>query len=165
MKPLFTILLACALFPALAGADLGDTLETARNKYGEPSTTRSPQILAYIHGKKYRVWQTYDAAGRCVIFEYSLLNGGPLTSASLAELDRANHLPGALSPRLSPGWVQVKWPDSSTQRNWISYQYTGGTSLYQVMAGQSRDDTGWYYSRMYLNAAGIQMIKAIGRGQ
>jgi hypothetical protein len=161
-KSLFLIL---AFVPGLAFADLGDTLASSRIKYGDPSPTGSPQLLAYIHGKKYRIWQTYDAAGRCVIAEYSLLNGGPLTSADCAELDRNNHLPGTLSPRLSPGWVQVKWPDSSTQRNWISYQYTGGTSLYQVMAGQSRDDTGWYYSRMYLSAEGIRMIKAIGRGQ
>jgi hypothetical protein len=165
MKPIInTVILSFLVFvPNWALADLGDTLEAARIKYGESSTTGSAKILAY-HGSKYRVWQTYSN-GICVIAEFSLLNHGPLTLEDCRELDR-NNLPG-LTPRSGPGWDTVPWPDNAHHRDTVSFQYTmkceGRTIYYQVITGQFRreDNVGWYYSRMYLSAAGIQTMMAL----
>jgi hypothetical protein len=147
-------ILLLALAPCLAWADLGDKLEIARIKYGQPSPTGNQHILSYTHAP-WHIWQTYDDKGVCIIAEFAPLNRGPLTLAGCRELDR-NNLPG-LTPGSGPGWAEVIWP------NTVSYQYTGKT-LFQVMDGQSRDKVGWYYSRMYLNAEGIEWIKALGGG-
>ena len=70
---MFRLFLIFVLVPSLAFADLGDTPQSARIKYGVPSATGSPQILTYVHGK-YRIWQTYDDTGHCVIAEFSPLD-------------------------------------------------------------------------------------------
>ena len=139
-----------AFVPRLALADLGDTRELARSKYGEPSATKTANILSYVHGR-YRIWQTY-VNDVCAIAEFCPLDHGPLTPGECRELDAAN-LPG-LTPGVGAGWERVQWP------NTVSYQYTGPQqTLYQVM--ESRDKDGW--SRMYLNAVGIQWIKSLPR--
>jgi hypothetical protein len=144
------IFLILAFVPGVALADLGDTTETARLKYGPASPTQTPQILAYLHGNKYRVWQTYDDKGVCVIAEFSPLNHEPLTPVDCQKLDAAN-LPG-LTPGVGAGWNRVTWPGT------ISFEYTGPEQqLFQVMESQDKD--GW--SRMYLNGAGIAFIKSL----
>ena len=144
---LFSSLLAS--IPRLAFADLGDTMEIARLKYGLASATNTPNILSYVHGR-FRIWQSY-VDNLAVIAEFSPLDHTPLTPAECRELDAAN-LPGGLVPGKGPGWKRVEWPGT------ISYQFAGAT-LFQVM--ESRGSQG--YSRMYLNSQGILFLKSLPR--
>ena len=66
-------------------------------------------------------------------------------------------------PGNGPGWAIVKWPDTPSHRDTVSFQYTEGDTRYQVIVGQFRrdDSGGWYYSRMYLSSEGIEIIKTL----
>jgi Trypsin-like peptidase domain len=161
-----TLLLASSLlaFISRALADLDDTMEESAIKYGPPTATGSPQILAYTH-PPFRIWQSYDKTGHCVIAEFRPLDHAVLfTAHSLAELD-CNNLPDAMIPGIGPGWEKVQWSGNSRGRNTFSFQYTGPEDTrYQVIIGQSRDDENgdWYEDRMYLNNAGIEVLKGFG---
>jgi hypothetical protein len=160
MKPslLIAILLSCV--PGLAFADLGDTIVQSTLKYGEPKPTGDVHVFGYVHDQL-RIWQSYNDAGVCVIAEFSPLNHGPLEGQVCADLACSN-LPPALKLRSEFKLAQVQWHDSSRQRDTVSYQYTSmnSDSLYQLIVGQSREDTGgWRYYRMYLNTEGIHLIK------
>jgi hypothetical protein len=153
MKHLLLLFWSLAFIPRLVFADLGDTIASAQSKYGEPSMTKTAQILAYLHGTKYRVWQSY-VDNVCVIAQFALVDGGPLTTSDCRELDHDN-LPAGLTPGVGQGWERITWP------NTVSYQYTGPEQqLYQVMESWDKTDG---YSRMYLHTAGIAFIKALGR--
>jgi hypothetical protein len=156
-----TLVALTILVPGLAFADLGDTLESARIKYGDPSATGHPHIWAYVHNL-FRIWQTYDDKGICVIVEYCLVNNGPFTPGDCIDLDR-NNMPAGLVLGNGPGWTIVKWPDTPSHRDTVSFQYTEGDTRYQVIVGQFRrdDSGGWYYSRMYLSSEGIEIIKTL----
>ena len=162
---MFRLFLILALVPRLALADL-DTLSSAQAKYGEPSATGSPQIWTYTHDG-YHVWQIYDVKGVCIVAEFRQANNGPLSTADCQKLDATN-LPAGLVLWEGPGWDITKWPDDATDRDTVSFQYTGegGTIDYQVIAGQSFSaNIGWYYYRVYLSDAGIEAIKALQGGR
>jgi hypothetical protein len=107
-----------------------------------------------------RVWQAYNHEGVCVIAEFSPLDDGPLNAQVCEDLDRANLPPGQVL-RSEFKLVRVPWHDSSSQRDTASYQYTALNSdaLFQVIVGQSHDENGWRYYRMYLDTEGIHLIK------
>jgi hypothetical protein len=167
---LATLLLSSSLlvFVPMTRADLDDTMEESAIKYGPPTATGSLQILVYTHSP-YRIWQTYDNTGHCVIAEYNPLDHArPFTAHDLAELD-CDNLPDAMIPGIGPGWERVKWHDNPRGRNTISYQYTDpdDSTRFQVISGQSRDDDNdqWHDDRLYLNSAGIEMFKSFGKGR
>jgi hypothetical protein len=162
-----SLLLLLALVPGWAAwADLGDTMSESELKYGPPTATGSPQIWTYTHDR-YHIWQIYDGDGVCIVAEFRLMNNGPFTPAQCAELDHAN-LPTGLEPGDGPGWDITKWPDNSTDRDTVSWQYTGvdGAIYFQGITGQSRSDNiGWYFYRVYLTGTGIEVIKSLQGGR
>jgi hypothetical protein len=164
---MFRIFLFLALVPSLALADLDDTMQESVLKYGPASATRSPQILVYTH-PPFRIWQVFDDTGHCAIAEFSPLDRAtPFTADQCAELDR-NNLPAGLELGDGPGWERVPWTGGVRGRNTVSYQYTGDDgTLFQAIVGQSRDDENsqWYDDRMYLNDAGVEIFKSLGKGR
>jgi hypothetical protein len=159
---MFRFFLFLAFVPALARADLGDTMEESALKYGPASATGSPQILTYVYNQMC-VWQIYDDTGHCIVAEFRLVNNGPFPAAQCAALDRAN-LPAGLVLGEGSGWDITNWPDNATNRDTLSWQYTGedGTTLFQVISGQSRSaNIGRYFYRVYLSGVGIEAINAL----
>jgi hypothetical protein len=160
-------ILILAFAPGVALADLGDTMAQSELKYGESSPTGSPQILVYTH-PPFRIWQTFDDNGICVIAEFSPLDRtAPFTAVQCAELDR-NNLPVGLELGVGPGWELVPWSGGARGRNTVSYQHTALDGiLFQVVVGQSRDDetAPWHDDRLYLSDAGIKMMQAFGQSR
>ena|SRR6266436_7836199 len=159
MKRLITLITLIA--PTLAFADISDTLESSRVKYGDPvSGIGNAHQVVYNHNEC-RIAQTYNNDGICVVAEFCRLDGKLFSTKVCSHLDSANLPPMVLNAQ-SNGWVQKKWSDQDNMRNTICYTWNNGITFYQVIAGHVRfgNETQWYWNRGYYTPEGVQIILA-----
>jgi hypothetical protein len=153
-----TAVAAFALVAGNARADLGDTVTTAQQKYGEPQKGLFEHEVDYVHNNC-RIEQYYNNVGVCVAVNYFRLDGKPFSKAVNAHLD-ADNLPSWTLNANGNGWSTIPWTDDTATRNTVEYRWTNGSSTFQVINGQSLRDGVWYCNRMYVLPEGIAVMKA-----
>jgi hypothetical protein len=149
------------LVPTLAFADIGDTLQSSRAKYGDPVTgSENPHELVYNHNGC-RIAQTYNDDGVCAVAQFCRLDGKQFSKTVRTHLDASN-LPAITLNEQGNGWLHIKWNDISNMRNTTSYTWENGNITCQVLDGQMRygDAPQWYWVRSYITPEGFGIIKA-----
>jgi hypothetical protein len=148
MKQLILKLLVAAglLVPAVVRANLGDTTETAQERWGKPVAINnvSGYGKAYNYLKKgWQMLQYYNSDGIAYWCCYYKLDGSLLTKAQAELVDRSNF-------KVIPNsWTYQTWKDTDTARS--TSNYYDSSSGYQLVTSWSLLRNRWVSSRTVID--------------
>jgi hypothetical protein len=159
-KSLLTLagLFVLSSLACVAKADLGDTITTSQQKYGEPQKGLYEHELDYTHNQC-RIEEYFNDAGICVGVKYFRLDGKPFSAKVNTHLDGAN-LPTWTLNANGNGWTKAPFNDTDYIRNTVEWTWTNGAATYTMINGQSCYADGWYYTRMYITPEGADVLMA-----
>ena len=149
---------ALAVATCPARADLGDTIASSQEKYGEPKQGIFQHEVDFINNG-WAIEEYFNDSGICVSVNFIPLDGSPITKKIRSLMDGRNIPPALLNPN-GNGWTHKKWEDDVSAKNATAYTWTNGNYYLLVVDEQVKRGDAWYYSRMYVTPEGGQILKA-----